>query len=294
LRPLTGADVARLVTLAAIWGASFYFFRILAPVLGPVATAAARVIIGGLALVVWLKAIGFDAELARHGRHYAVIGVMNSAIPFSLFAWAALTLPASYSAILNATAPLFSALLGAIWLGERLTSRKLAGLVVGMAGVALVTRAGPVVVDFPALLATGACLVATFCYAATGVYVKRRASAAPPRGIAAWSQVAAGAVLLPLVPFSPPVAAVTLPVVAAVLALALLCSSVAYVLYFRLMADLGPTRTMTVTFLIPVFGMLWGVLFLGESVTGPMLAGAALIVVGTGLIMRGAPKYARL
>ena len=289
MRPLAGADVARLVTLAAIWGASFYFFRILAPVLGPVATAAARVIIGGLALVAWLKAIGFDAELARHGQHYAVIGVMNSAIPFSLFAWAALTLPASYSAILNATAPLFSALLGAIWLGERLTARKLAGLVVGMAGVALVTRAGPVVVDARVLLATGACLAATFCYAATGVYVKRRAGAAPPRGSAAGSQVAAGAVLLPLVPFSPPAAAVTPPVVAAVLALALLCSSVAYVLYFRLMADLGPTRTMTVTFLIPVFGMLWGVLFLGESVTGPMLAGATLIVVGTGLIMSRAP-----
>jgi drug/metabolite transporter (DMT)-like permease len=98
-----------------------------------------------------------------------VIGVMNSAIPFSLFAWAALTLPASYSAILNATAPLFSAVLGAIWLGERLTTRKLAGLVVDMAGVALVTRAGPVVVDARVLLATGACLAATFCYAATGV-----------------------------------------------------------------------------------------------------------------------------
>jgi len=286
LRPLAGADVARLVTLAAIWGASFYFFRILAPVLGPVATAASRVIIGGLALVAWLRIIGFDAELARHGRHYAVIGVVNSAIPFVLFAWAALTLPASYSAILNATAPLFSAVLGAIWLGERFTGRKLAGLAVGIAGVALVTRAGPVVVDARVLLATGACLMATFCYAATGVYIKRRAAAAPARGIAAWSQLAAGAVLLPLLPAGQPIGAVSAPIVVAVLGLALLCSSVAYLLYFRLMSDLGPTRTMTVTFLIPVFGMLWGVLFLGESVTGPMLAGAALIVAGTALIMR--------
>ena len=289
MRRLAGADVARLVALAAIWGASFYFYRILVPVLGPVVTAAARVIIGGLALVAWLRFIRVDGELTRHGRHYAVIGVLNSAIPFALFAWAALTLPASYSAILNATAPLFSALLGAAWLGERFTVRKLAAIAVGMAGVALVTRAGPLVVDARVLLATGACLAATFCYAATGVYVKRHASAAPPRGIAAWSQVAAGAVLLPLLPVVPPTGPVTPAVVAAALALALLCSSVAYVLYFRLMADLGPTRTMAVTFLIPVFGMLWGVLFLGESVTGPMLAGAALIVAGTGLIVRPAP-----
>jgi len=289
LKPLGGADVARLVTLAAIWGASFYFFRILAPVLGPVATAASRVIIGGLVLVAWLRIIGFDAELARHGRHYAVIGVVNSAIPFVLFAWAALTLPASYSAILNATAPLFSAVLGAIWLGERFTVRKFAGLAVGMAGVALVTRAGPVVVDARVLLATGACLAATFCYAATGVYIKRCAAAAPPRGIAAYSQLAAGAVLLPLLPAGHPIGAVSLPVVVAVLGLALLCSSVAYLLYFRLMSDLGPTRTMTVTFLIPVFGMLWGSLFLGESLTGPMLAGAALIVAGTALIMWRSP-----
>ena len=95
--------------------------------------------------------------------------------------------------------------------------------------------------------------------------------------------------LLPLLPVVPPTGPVTPAVVAAALALALLCSSVAYVLYFRLMADLGPTRTMAVTFLIPVFGMLWGVLFLGESVTGPMLAGAALLVAGTGLIVRPAP-----
>jgi drug/metabolite transporter (DMT)-like permease len=283
-------DIARLVALAAIWGSSFIFMRTLAPVLGPVLTANSRVLIGGAALVAWFRLIGFDGDLRRHWRHFLVIGVLNSALPFLLFAFAAVHLPASYLAILNAAAPLFALLLSAIWLGERLTAARLAGLAAGIGGVALVTGAGPVVPDAMFGPAIAASLLATLCYALSGVYIKRRAGAVKPMAIAGWSQVFAGAVLLPLAPFAPARGSLTGPLVANMLALALVCSAIAYLLYFRLIADFGPTRAMSVTFLIPLFGVLWGVLFLGESVTLPMLAGCALVVGGTLLVLRPAPR----
>jgi drug/metabolite transporter (DMT)-like permease len=277
---------ARLLLLAAIWGASFIFMRTLAPVLGPVLTANSRVLIAGIALIGWFRIIGFDAGLRRHWRQFLVVGVVNSALPFLLFSFAALHLPASYSAILNAAAPLFAVLLSALWLDERLTAPRVAGLAAGIAGVALVTRAGPVAPDAMVGWAIAACLAAALCYALAGVFIKRHAAGVKPMAIAGWSQMFAGLALLPLAPFAPPPGVITGIVVVQMLGLALLCSAVAYLLYFRLIADLGPSRAMSVTFLIPLFGMLWGVLLLDETITLPMLAGCALIVGGTVLVVR--------
>lgn len=274
--------------LAAIWGGSFIFIRVLAPTLGPVVTAASRVLIAGIALVAYFRATGFDAELSRFWRHYLVIGAINSAIPFLLFAYAALHIPASYSAILNAATPSFAVVLSAGFLGERLTVPKIAGLVAGAAGVALVSNAGPVQPDAMFGWSVAACLGAAFCYAVAGIYVKRFAAAAKPMAIAGWSQLLAGAVLLPLVPFAPPPGTFTIAVVANVLGLALLCSAIAYLIYYRLIADVGPTRTLTVTFLIPLFGMLWGALLLSETITLAMIGGCALIVGGTLAVLRPA------
>ena len=279
-------DLIRLTALAAIWGGSFIFMRVLAPVLGPVLTATTRVLIGGVALIGYFRLTGFDADVRIQWRHYVVIGVVNSAIPFFLFSYAALRLPASYSAILNSATPLFAALLSAIFLAEQLTPVKIAGLVAGAAGVALVSRAGPIVPDATVGVAIAACLGAAFCYAASSIYMKKYAAGAKPKAIAGWSQVAAGIVLLPLVPFAPPRSEITLAIVANVLGLALLCSSIAYLLYYRLIADIGPTRALTVAFLIPAFGMAWGALLLGETITWPMIAGCALIVGGTFAVVR--------
>jgi drug/metabolite transporter (DMT)-like permease len=283
---MRGADIARLVVLAAVWGASFIFVRALAPVLGPVLTAASRVVIAGVALVAWFRFTGFDADLRRHWRKFLVIGLVNSALPFLLFAFAAVHIPASYSVILNTATPLFAALLSVIWLDERLTVMRGTGLALGAAGVALVTGAGPFVPDAMFGWAIAACLCAALCYALAGIYIKRRAVAVKSMAIAGWSQVFAGAALLPLVPFAPPPGALTPGVIANVLGLALLCSAVAYLLYYRLIADIGPTRAMSVTFLMPLFGMVWSVLFLDETITLPMIAGCALIVGGTALVVR--------
>jgi drug/metabolite transporter (DMT)-like permease len=283
---MRGEDLARLTALAAIWGGSFIFLRVLAPVLGPVLTATTRVLIAGIALIAYFRVIGFDADVRGQWRHYVVIGVVNSAIPFLLFSFAALHLPASYSVILNSATPLFAALLSAVFLDERLTPVKSAGLFAGAAGVALVSNAGPVVPDAMFGVAIAACLGAAFCYGAASVYMKKFASGAKPMGIAGWSQVAAGIVLLPLVPFAPAPGDITPAVAANVLGLALLCSAIAYLLYYRLIADIGPTRALTVAFLMPLFGMTWGALLLGETITLPMVAGCALIVGGTFAVVR--------
>ena len=287
-RATTRADLARLGLLAALWGASFIFFRVLAPVFGPALTALLRVSIAGIALVAFFRLTGVDLRWRDHALRYVGIGAVNSAIPFTLFGFAALHLPAGYSAILNAATPLFAVLLSALVGGERLTWARGGGLALGIVGVALVTRAGPVVPDGDFVLAVLACLGATFCYAAVGLYVAQRGRDLATPALAACSQIGAAIVLLP-VAFAQPapaLAAITPLVVANVLALALLCSAAAYLLYYRLIADIGASRAMSVTFLIPLFGMLWGSLFLDEEVTAAMIAGCALVIAGTLLVLR--------
>lgn len=280
------SDVARLVALAAIWGASFIFIRVLAPALGPVLTVATRVLIGGVVLVAYARATGVNLALGSYWRAYLVIGIVNSTLPFLLYAFAALHIPASYSVILNSTAPLFTAVLAVPFLGERLTAAKVGGLAAGTAGVALVSNAGPVVPDFWFGAAVAACLAAACCYGLSSIYMKKRAAGARPLAVAGWSQIFAGIVLVPVLPFAPPSGAVTPLIVANVLALSLVCSSIAYLLYYRLIADVGPTRALTVAFLMPAFGMLWGALFLAETITWPMIAGCGLIVAGTWAVLR--------
>jgi drug/metabolite transporter (DMT)-like permease len=287
MAPVNAADYARLAALAAIWGASFLFMRVAAPVLGPAVTADARVLLAGIALALWFRATGFDPQWRRHWRGYAAVGVVNSGVPFFCYAFAAMHIPASLSAILNSTAPMFGAAAGALWLGERITARKALGLAAGIAGVALVSQPGGLAAGGLFGWAVAACLVACLCYGLAGVLIRRLAPEAPPRGMAAGSQLAAGIFLLPVVPLWPPLAAPGALVLANVLALALLSSAVAYVIYFRLIASVGATRALTVTFLIPLFGVFWGWLFLGETLPASALAGGALILAGTALVTRG-------
>ena len=249
------ADTARLLALAVIWSASFVFIRVLAPVLGPVWVATSRVLVAGVALTGAFVVLRQHLDIAAHWREYLFVGVLNSALPFLLFAYAALTLPASYLVILNSGLPLLGAIASAIWLAEPLDRGKLVGLVAGAAGVLLVSRAGPVVANLAFAIAVVASLAAILCYALAGVWIKRRSRALPPIAMTGWSQLLGGLALLPIAVTVPVHGAITATVVVNVLLLALVCSAVAYVLYFRLIADVGPTRAMTVTFLMPAFGM---------------------------------------
>jgi drug/metabolite transporter (DMT)-like permease len=283
---MRAADAFRLLALAVIWSASFVFIRVLAPVLGPAWVATARLLLGGAALMLGFVVLRRHLDVARHWRSYLLVGLVNSSAPFLLFAYAALVLPASYLVILNAVLPLFGAVASALWLDEPLDARKLAGLSAGIVGVMLVSQAGPLRPDAGFAMAVAASLAAVACYALAGVWLKRHGRALQPIAVAGWSQLLGGLALLPLAAFAPIHGPLTTTIIVNMLLLALLCSAVAYLLYFRLIADVGPTRAMTVTFLMPAFGMLWGWLFLDETITLPMLAGTALIVAGTAAVVR--------
>ena len=281
------ADYARLTLLAAIWGGAFIFLRVAAPALGAAWTSELRVLLGGLALLAWYRLSGVDVGLRRHARAYLMLGAAIIALPFLLYAYAAAHAPASLLAIVNAASPMFGIAWSAALGDERLTARRLAGLALGAAGVALIVGPVEARADPQSHLAVVAALAAACAYGTTGILMKRCAAGVGPRGMAAGNQLAAALVLLLLLPFAPVPAAPSLLVVGNLLALALLASGVAFVLYFRLIADVGATRALTVTYLIPLFGVLWGRLFLGETLPASALAGGALILAGTALVTRG-------
>lgn len=283
---MRAADYGRLVALAALWGAAFIFMRVAAPVLGAAWTAELRVLLGGLALLAWLRLTGVDAGLIAHRRAYLLVGGIGIAAPFALYSFAAIHAPASLLAIVNATSPIFGLTWNASFRDERVTRRKAAGLLLGVAGVALIARpAGLAPVPLFGW-AVAAALAACCLYGVVGVLIKRFAKGVAPRAMAAGNQLAAAVLLIPLLPFLPPLAAPSALVIANVLALAVLASGVAFVFYFRLIADVGATRALTVTYLIPLFGILWGRLFLGEALPASAVAGGALILAGTILVTR--------
>src|SRR4051812_24531759 len=277
---MRGADAARLVMLAAIWGASFLFIRIATPAFGVLATADVRMLIAGGALAGYYAATGFDAQWRRWWRYYLAIGVLNCVLPFLLFGYGALYLTVGLLVVLNATSPMWGAILSAIILRERLSVGRIAGLVIGVAGVALVS--GAEASDRWPAVAAG--LGGAFCYGLTGV-VMRGAKQVSSKGMAAGSLLSGGVLLAPLlIAIRPPWPGI--PVALALLALGIVCGAIAYVLYFRLIADIGATGALTVTYLIPIFGFAWGALFLGETITPAMLAGALVVILGTVLVLR--------
>lgn len=282
---MTASDAARLVFLAALWGGSFIFMRVAAPALGAAWTAEGRLLVAGLVLAAGFAATGFDPGWRRHWKAFAAIGLVNLALPSLLYGFALAHIPAALGALLNATSPVFGALLAAAFLGERLTVRLVLGCAAGLAGVALVVE--PAADASPMRLpAIGACLLACLCYGYNGVVMRRHAAGVPARAIAVGGQLAAAAMLMPLAIASPPAGPVGAVAAANLLALALLGNALGFILYFRLIADVGATRALTVTYLMPLFSLLWGFLFLGESLPAIALAGGALILVGTVLVTR--------
>ena len=280
-------DAAELLLLAALWGASFLFMRIGAPEFGPAALVFVRVA-GASTLLLPLLAWRGDAHALRaHWRPLMVVGVVNSALPFLLFTVAALVLSAGLSGIFNATAPLWGAVVAWVWLKDKPTPARAAGLAIGFAGVLFLAwdrasfKPGEHGVS-PALGIT-ACVTATLLYGFTVNYTKKALTGVPPMAVAAGSQAwAAVFTLAPALWFWP----AEWPGVrawAAVAVLAVACTGLAYLLYFRLIAHVGPAQAIAVTYLIPVFAIGWGALFLGEAVSASMLIGGAIVLLGTAL-----------
>jgi drug/metabolite transporter (DMT)-like permease len=278
-------DLAALILLAALWGASYIFIRVAVPALGPFVLMGARVALasGALALYAVILARGMPKFRSRW-KEFLIVGATNSAIPFTLIAAAEIELTASLAAILNSTTALFVAVVAAVWIGESMTVKKVMGLLLGFAGVVVLVGWDPVPLNGAVLLAVGAMLAASLSYAVGGVYVKRTFAGVSPLAMTIGQQGAAAVILLPLAAVSLPGEAPPLPAALSALALALLCTAVAYLLYFRLIENVGPTKTLAVTFLIPVFGLLFGVVLLDEPVGLGTLVGFAIISLGVALV----------
>jgi drug/metabolite transporter (DMT)-like permease len=275
-----------MATLAALWGGSFVFMRYAVPAMGPVPLTFARVALAAGVLLALAAVRRTSPGLRSRWRGFGIVGLVNSALPFVLFCFAEQTIGASTAGILNATSPFFGAIAAAIWLGEPLTVRKIGGMTLGLAGVVLLVGLQPEALTRETVLAIVACLAAALCYGLAGVYAKKQMQGTPSFALACGSQLAAAIILAPVLPFASVPGPVTGWVVFNVVALAVASTAIAYLIYFQLIADIGPSRALTVTFLIPLFGALWGYLFLGEAITANMLAGGALIIAGTALALQ--------
>lgn len=281
---MTRNDLTRLLLLAALWGGSFIFIRVAVSALGPIATVAGRVLIAGVTLLFYAAVTKIPLGLRARWRQYLAIGILNSALPFLLISTAELYLSASMAAILNATSPLFGGLFSALWLKDPLTGRKISGIAIAITGVVILVGWSPLTFSNAVVLSIGASLLAAMCYGLAGTYTRAKVRGAPPLGMAVGSQLSASLLLAPFVPFAWPHVAPSLAVMLCLLALALLSTAVGYILYFRLIVDVGPTRALTVTFLTPIFGLLWGALFLREAITPAKLVGCGVVLVGASLV----------
>ncbi|MEP6790731.1 MAG: DMT family transporter, partial [Ramlibacter sp.] len=271
--------------LAAIWGGSFLFMRIGTVEFGALPTAAVRVGIASAFLLPLLVLRGLGQQLRARWKMIFAIGVLNSGIPFACFSFALLSITTGLSAILNATVPLFGALIAWAWLKDRPAGSRVLGLAVGFAGVAMLAWDKASFKPDASGVAPGwavlACLLATFCYGLAATATKRYLSGLPPLVTATGSQLGATLGLaLPAIwlwPAQPP----SLKAWLALVVVGVVCTGIAYILYFRLIEQAGPARALAVTFLVPVFAVFYGVLFLAEPVTGWMLLCGAVIVFGT-------------
>ena len=277
-------ELGALILLGAIWGSSFLFIRIAVPALGPFVLMELRVGLAAVALALYALAVARLPKLRSRWRQFLFLGFLNAAVPFTLIAAAEIHLTASLAAILNSTTALFAAMVAAVWMGEALTVKKVVGLIMGISGVAVLVGWTPIAITEVILLSVGAMLAASFSYALGGVYAKRTFVGLQPLTMAIGQQTGAAAVLLPLAVANLPNEAPSPIVGLSVLGLALLCTAAAYLLYFYLITNAGPTKTLTVTFLIPVFGLVFGVLFLGEPVGIGTLVGLGIIRTSVALV----------
>ncbi len=277
-------DIIDLVLLAAAWGASFLFMRLGAPEFGPIVVAELRMLIAALFLLPILKMRGGFAELPPNWKPLTMLGVLNSAIPMTLLAYSTLYVTAGYSSIFNATAPLWGALIAWVWLSERLSKIGVIGLLIGLLGVAVLAGDTESLVSPGSMLAVAAAIGGAFFYGVGANYARRYTKHMKSLS------VATGSMLFPVILLSP-ITVVYWPDVApsarawmAIIAMGIVSTGFAYILYFRLIANVGPAKAITVAYLIPAFAVIWGALILDETVTALMIVGCLIIFLGTALV----------
>jgi drug/metabolite transporter (DMT)-like permease len=274
----------QLVFLSAVWGGSFPLIRIAAPAFGPLALACLRCVLAAVVLAFMMRLARQEWPARMHWGSMTVLSVATLVVPFVLFNWAGLVLPAGYSAVLNATAPLFGVIAGAMFAQERLTVPRLTGCAVGLGGVALLVRLGPVAPDWPVLLAVLSCIVASASYGFGAILMKRATMAHQPLPASAAVHVIGALVLLLPAAATAPTIQVRTDALIALTVLGTVTSGFMYLASMRLMREIPASAATSAAFMIPLFGVTWGALFLGEPFTLGMVPGVGLVLVACALV----------
>lgn len=280
-------NIIELILLAALWGASFLFMRVAVPEFGAVALIEARVLLAGVALLPfwWFTESSQTRRTALSAwPNLLVVGLLNSSIPFVMFAYSMLFITGGMASILNGTAPIWGAIVAWFWLKKKLSINAVVGLVIGFSGVVILVSDELSFSLNGKMLAILAAGLAPVLYGISANYTAVKLAHVSPLSIATFSQLAAAISLLPFMYWFMPQTWPSLTACLAVLVLALVCTSFAYLMFFRLLAEVGSTKAITVTFLIPLFGSLWGAVFIGEQITLLMVIGMVIILTGTALV----------
>lgn len=277
-------QLTALFALGALWGASYIFIRVAVAPIGPIMLMFLRAALTAAILLAYASLRRLPLDIRAHWRKFLVLGFFGSALPFTLIAWAELTVTGSMAAILMSTTPLFTAFVAAIGLGEPLTPHKLIGALLGIVGVSITVGGSPLALTPEVLAATLALLAATLSYATGGVFAKRFFHGVDNLSMSTGQLLSAAIILAPFSALDLPVYELSAVVALATLGLVLLCTAFAYQLYYYLIISAGPLQALTVTLLIPVFGLIWGALLLDESISPGMIAGLAIVLVSVGLV----------
>ena len=278
-------DLARLFLLAALWGSSYLFIRIAAPILGVFLTMSLRVVLAAIFLVTYATIKQQSFHFQQNWKSYLLLGLLNNVIPFILIASSVVNLNASISAVLNATTPLFTAIVSAVWIKERLDRRKIVGLLLGMIGVAILVGWSPLALSLPIVVGGIFALIAAFSYGVAAVYARRVFIGNRPTDTATGQLIGSSILLFPFGFISAPSQIPSLKLFLTVTMLALACTAIAYLLYFQLIASAGATRAATVTFLIPIFSLFFGKVLLGEPINSGLMTGLGVILLSVWLVI---------
>jgi drug/metabolite transporter (DMT)-like permease len=283
---VTRSAAARWLLLAALWSLQYIFMRMAVPVFGTPFVAEGRAFFSLLFLVPWVVFVVREPiGLRTHWRDHLAVSLVNNVLPFLCFAFAATALPASYLAVMSGMVPLWAAVTSALFLHERLGPRRILGFILGMAGVALIVNLGPIPLNPQTLLGALGAIAGAFFWGWGGVVIRQRTGRIPAMSLAAGSIIFCAAILSPAWLTLPPPSTWTASSLTGLVAVGVLVSGVAYLPFFSLVRDIGPTRTLTVGLAVPVLGIIWGWLLLGEAITAAMLAGCALVLVALALVM---------
>ena len=283
-RPLSIIDFGSLLFLGAVWGAAFLFLRIAAPEVGAAWAAEIRLLTGASILAVVAGRRTFAVARGRF-MGFLVVGALFSALPFMLISYATVTLPAGFTALLNAATPLFTAAIAVAFMGQQLAWRVVAGLAIGVVAVVVLVGWSPLEPGIATILAVTAGLGAPASYAVAGNFVRARMADVPPLELATGMLVAGSLVGLPValltgVPRTPEVDGVV-----SLLAVGTLSTAIAWPVFFRVLRRTTPTAASTVTFIVPAFALTWGGLVLAEPVGPGLIVGFGLILVSLTLVL---------